>query len=112
MTNVETVLNRLTKWRVIFTGWQLGTRSKEDPEAAAVRDHREVTILLRAEVNALTKILHDKGIVTPSEFEKVLVDEAEHLDRAYEEKFPGWKSADHGMVGDSRIAETMKGWRP
>ena len=36
--------NRLTKWRSVFAGWQLGTRAKGDPECDAVRDHREVTI--------------------------------------------------------------------
>jgi hypothetical protein len=39
-------LNRLCKWRAIFAGWQLGTRAKGDPESDAVRDHREVTILI------------------------------------------------------------------
>lgn len=35
-------LNILTKWRVLFTGWQLGTRPKGDPEGDAVREHREL----------------------------------------------------------------------
>lgn len=36
----ETVdwLQRLGKWRTVFASWQLGTRSKNDPEAQAVRD--------------------------------------------------------------------------
>ena len=50
-------LNRLCKWRAIFAGWQLGTRAKGDPESDAVRDHREVTILLRAEASAMTGLL-------------------------------------------------------
>lgn len=48
-------LNKLAKWRSVFAGWQLGTRLKEDPECQAVKDHREVTILLRAEVSALLR---------------------------------------------------------
>mgnify|MGYP001587156880 CR=1 FL=1 len=48
MDDVMQKINRLTKWRTLFTGWQLGTRAKGDPEGDAVRDHREVTILLRA----------------------------------------------------------------
>ena len=41
------MFNRLCKWRTVLTGWQLGTRAKGDPEGDAVRDHREVTLLLR-----------------------------------------------------------------
>lgn len=54
-------MNKLAKWRSIFAGWQLGTRAKGDPESDAVRDHREATILLRAEVNALTACLIEGG---------------------------------------------------
>jgi hypothetical protein len=32
-------LQKLAKWRLIFAGWQLGTRLKGDPECDAVRDH-------------------------------------------------------------------------
>ena len=46
-------INRLTKWKMVFAGWQLGTRPVGDPECDAVRDHREVTILLRAEITTL-----------------------------------------------------------
>src|SRR5438067_1656730 len=42
---LDAALNRLTKWRSVFCGWQLGTRSSTDPEAQAVRDHREATML-------------------------------------------------------------------
>lgn len=45
-------LEKLGKWRSLFAGWQLGTRLDNDPECQAVRDHREVTMLLRTEVNA------------------------------------------------------------
>jgi len=44
----DAALNVLAKWRAHFSGWQLGTRPKGDPEGDAVRDHREATILLRA----------------------------------------------------------------
>lgn len=45
MSDVQSALNRVTKWRSIFTGWQLGTRAKGDPEGDAVRDHRELSII-------------------------------------------------------------------
>lgn len=106
-------LNRVTKWRGIFTGWQLGTRSNDDPEAQAVRDHREATILLRIEVSALARLMIDKGVFTLDEFHTQLIEEAEYLDKAYAEKFPGMKSTDHGISMDvTRARETMKGWKP
>jgi hypothetical protein len=61
-------LNRLAKWRTVFAGWQLGTRAKGDPESDAVRDHREATILQRAELTALTSLLIKKQIITAAEF--------------------------------------------
>ena len=57
-------MNRLAKWRSVFAGWQLGTRQIGDPESDAVRDHREVTLLLRAEQSALVLLLIEKGIFT------------------------------------------------
>ena len=106
-------LNRLCKWRSVFAGWQLGTRTDTDPEARAVRDHREVTILLRAEVSALVALLIEKGVFTVEEFNQQCIVEAEHLERAYEKKFPGFKATDSGMLGDvATLRETMKGWYP
>jgi hypothetical protein len=102
-------LNRLTKWRAFFAGWQLGTRSDKDGECRAVRDHREVTILLRAEVSALVGILFDKGIVTQAEWTQKLGEEAEALDAMYRDRFPGVESSDHGMVYDP--AQSLKTMR-
>jgi hypothetical protein len=113
MTTIEQAFNKLAKWRSVLTGWQLGSRSKNDPEAMAVRDHREVSIFLRAEVNAITAILLKKGIVTQEELEKQMVEEAIHLDLMFERKFPGFTSTDTGMIMSMPdVANTMKGWRP
>lgn len=107
------VLNRLCKWRTVYAGWQLGTRPATDPEAQAVRDHRDATMLLRAEVNALTACLIDGGFFTAREFTEQLIVEAQALDAKLEKTFPGFKSADHGMDIDVQVAaQTMKGWRP
>lgn len=105
-------LNKLAKWRSVFAGWQLGTRVKGDPEYDAVRDHREVTILLRAEVNVLTKILLDAQVCTQQELLQAMTDEAALLEQGYEQRFPGIKAVEDGMQFDARAAETMKGWRP
>lgn len=107
------VLNRLCKWRTIFASWQLGTRSWGDPECQAVRDHREVTMLLRTEVNALTQLLIDKGIIIADEFSAQCDAEAELLMDAYERQFPGVKATDTGLVIEPAKAHGwMKDFRP
>jgi hypothetical protein len=111
--DVNRVLQKLCKWRGVFAGWQLGTRPNSDPECQAVRDHREVTMLLRVEVTALTSLLIEKGVFTEGEFSQQVGVEAQHLDKAYEEKFPGVSTSDVGVeLKMPEAFETMKGWRP
>lgn len=106
-------LERLFKWRMVFTGWQLGTRAKGDPESDAVRDHREVTILLRAEVSALTLLLVSKGVFTSEEWERTLGIEADQLNADYERRFPGFTTSLTGVHIDvQKAAQTTKGWKP
>lgn len=105
-------LNKLTKWRSAFAGWQLGTRPKGDPECDAVRDHREVTILLRAEVSSIIGILVKKGICSTEEIQQALIDEAELLSGDYERRFPGIRATDIGIEYDLRAIETMRHWKP
>jgi hypothetical protein len=102
-------LNRLAKWRSIFAGWQLGTRSMDDGECLAVRDHREVTIMLRAEVNALTAMLIQKGVFSADEFQAILSVEADDLSEHYSRKFAGARANDDGIEINPQIwAETIK----
>lgn len=91
------ILNKLAKWRTIFAGWQLGTRSTNDPECNAVKDHRETTILLRAEASALVGLLVMKGLITSEEFTVALIHEAELLSKDYERRFPGMRATDDGI---------------
>lgn len=106
-------INRLCKWRTVFTGWQLGTRPKGDPEADAVRDHREVTLLLRAEQSAIVGLLIKKGVFTREEWQAAFEDECRALDRMCEQRFPGFKSFEGGMSISPEIArDTMAGWKP
>ena len=108
-------LNRVAKWRTLFAGWQLGTRPKGDPESDAVRDHREVTILLRVEGSALIGLLLAKGLITQAEWEAALEEEANVLSDAYARKFPGVTATDNGLVMEPRKIEAagwMKGWKP
>ncbi len=110
--NLEDTLNKLCKWRSVFAGWQLGTRIKGDAECDAVRDHREVTILLRAEVNALTGLLLKKKLFTETEWIEALKAEAELLDKDYERKFPGITTSLLGTIYSKEAQETVKNWRP
>ena len=105
-------LNRLCKFRTIYAGWQLGTRPKTDPESQEVRDHREVTLLLRAEVSALAGLLIAKGTFTQDEFEAQLGIEAEALTAMLEAKFPGVTAQDDGLGLDPAKIGWMREWRP
>lgn len=105
-------LNRLAKWRSVFAGWQLGTRAANDPECQAVRDHREVTVLLRAEMNALVGVLIAKGIFTAEEFSVQLIEEAQRLCEAYEKAFPGFRATDVGIEMMPQARETTRHWKP
>jgi hypothetical protein len=104
-------LNIVAKWRVLFTGWQLGTRPKGDPEGDAVRDQRELTILLRVEVTALTGLLLAKGVFTHDELLAALEREADQLTQDYEHRFPGVVASEDGLTIDKRALPWMKGWK-
>lgn len=107
------VQNRVAKWRSVLTGWQLGTRPDTDPECQAVRDHREATMMLRAEVSALTALLVASTDVSLDDYKRQLIVELEALDKMYEARFPGFKAMGYGMSIDPRIAvETQRGWKP
>jgi hypothetical protein len=108
-------LNRLGKWRVHFTGWQLGTRAKGDPEGDAVRDHREATLMLRAEVSTLTALLLRKGAFTEDEWLTEIGGQADLLCLDLQERWPGVRATDDGLVLDVAEIKTagwMAGWKP
>lgn len=101
--------NRLAKWRSWFAGWQLGTQSEDHGPAKAVRDHREVTMMLRAEVSGLTKILLDKGVVSEVELAETFADEYEMLSADYSRRFDGVEATGQGLTMDIvRVRETMR----
>jgi hypothetical protein len=105
-------LHLLTRWRMVFAGWQLGTRDILDPECQAVRDHRELSMLLRAEMNALTSLLIQKGVISEDEWWDMLAASAAELNELMEKRFPGFKAAESGIVMDPKVAEqTMRGWK-
>lgn len=104
-------INRLAKWRLILTGWQLGTRPKGDPEGDAVRDHREATLILRAEVTTLVALLLDKQVFTVEEWQRQLEEEATALSSMFELKFPGARATDDGISLDERFVKTAANWK-
>ncbi len=111
----ERALNITCKWRNLLAGWQLGTRAGTDAEFRAVRDHREITIILRVEVTALTDLLLRKGLITQEEFQSALEREAIALDKDYAARWPGVRATENGLAYDFKRIERagwMKGWRP
>ena len=109
---------RFTKWRKVFAAWQLGVstmnlRKGEHPTVDAVRDQAEVTMLMRAELNALVALLVRRGVFTQAEFSQQLDEEMEHLSGVYQKRFPGFRAADDGLDINIALAQdTMKGWLP
>lgn len=103
------LLEKLTKWRTVFASWQLGTRAETDGELKAVKDHRELTILLRAELTAITGLLIEKGIFTAEEHAAAMDKEARLLDADYEARFLGFSTSLEGVHMEMpRVAETMR----
>jgi hypothetical protein len=112
MSNVVASLNRLTKWRTVLAGWQLGTRPKGDPESDAVRDSWEAQLILRTEVTALVALLIEKQVFSRIEWEKQVAFEAEELQRALERRFVGVQATDSGLIIHPEAAEWMQHFRP
>lgn len=111
--DVSRTLNRLAKWRAHFAGWQLGTRLSGDPESEAVRDHREVSMIMRVELSAIAGLLIKKGVISQEELQAMLVLEAEQLEKAYERRWPGARATDEGMAYDvSQALVWMQRWKP
>jgi hypothetical protein len=111
-SSLNKALNKLCKWRTVFAGWQLGTRPQGDPECDAVRDQREMLLLLRAEVNALTALLL-RQTCTLAQYQKELEEAAVALDLAHQKRFPGFQTTDTGLTINAALAaDTTKGWKP
>lgn len=62
-------------------------------------------LLLRVEVTALSSILFKRGLLTPEHFEVEVANEAQHLMKALEAKFPGAVATDDGMDIDIAKAQ-------
>lgn len=110
---VHRELQRLCKWRTVFAGWQLGTRPDTDPECQAVRDTRELLLIMRVELSALASVLIKKGVIELDDWRVTLLEEIAIQQSALEERFPGFQATDYGLSVDAAKAkETTKGWKP
>jgi hypothetical protein len=107
--SLRAALEKLAKWRKFFASWQLGTTAAGDGRYRAVASHRELSILMRAELSALTGLLIGKGVFSQEEFAGALEAEAKLLDHDYEESYPGWRSLPEGLsMKMPEAGETMR----
>jgi hypothetical protein len=96
-------LNKLCKWRLIFAGWHIGSKSlttdgKSTPGVAAMRDLMDKWLIMRVENNAMAILLRDKGVFTQEEFYNAIMKEAALLDKELEKIFPGFATSEDGIV--------------
>jgi hypothetical protein len=109
MSDMLAALNRLCKWRSILTGWHIGTQGPHVPGVQAMRDLQDFRLITRAELTALTWLLMEKGIITKAEWEAAVGREANELERMLQQKFPGYRATDTGMIITAAVAaETNK----
>lgn len=113
---LTTMIRRLLQWRYVFAEWQLGrTRPEVDPEGSAVRDHRQVTMLTRVELNAAMRALLTKGVITSDDFKIALAQEILKSEADHAKKFPGFKNTAEGVEFNKDVADlckTCEGWKP
>lgn len=93
----DAALNKVAKWRLVFTSWLLGSRPATDHEAAYHRDLRELLIMLRVEVSALISLNLASDAFTHQQFAEQLAAEAALLDAAFERAFPGFTTSAAGV---------------
>lgn len=102
---------KLRMWRTVFASRLLGTKLSGDPELVAVKDLFDKLLCLRVENSAFVALLVEKKIITQVEYARALAAEARLLDRDFEALFPGFKTDDHGLVIDPKLAAvTAKDW--
>lgn len=101
---MRAALNRLTKWRSVLTGWHLGTRQRDEPGVAAMRDLQDFRLIIRAELNGLISTLLEKDVLTRDEFDGSVAEAAIEYEAELQRLFPGYRATDHGMVIHPTIA--------
>lgn len=106
MADATAALNRLCKWRSVLAGWHLGTRSADAPGVQAMRDLQDFRLVMRAEMNAITELMIQKGIFTKAEYDAALALAADECELDLQRSFPGYRATDAGM--DINVAVAME----
>jgi hypothetical protein len=96
--------NRLAKWRAWFAGWHLGTQPSSHGPTRAFRNLYESTLIMRAELSAMSQILISKGVYTLDEWREAAAGEADRLSELLTDKFPGVRATDDGLSMAPHIA--------
>lgn len=105
MTRVRDEANRLAKYRSVYAGSlaelgqgrQLGLLPRDHPGIVLTRDLIEKVLLARAELNAFSRILVEKNVITQAEVEVIMADEYAYLADAHE-KITGYKATADGLT--------------
>lgn len=110
--SVERACNRLRSWRFILTRRVLGSRLASDPQAAGFNALFAEVLTQRAMLNALKVACLARGVFGEDRYEEALQREAELLDAAHADAFPGARSTELGIeiVDAAAFARTTAGW--
>ncbi len=90
--------NILAKWRRFFANWELGSQWEGTNRYKATANNWELLMLVRAEVNGLTKILFEKDIISSEEFDAIMAEEYTHLSEEYSKKYSGIIANEDGLT--------------
>lgn len=91
------LLAKVTKWKLIFSQWQIGTRDDVNGENRAIQDHRENAIKTQIELGGLIELLIEKHIIRREDLLEEQIEVASRLNQSLEAKFPGARATDDGM---------------
>lgn len=105
-------LNRVCKWRRVFTGRMFGTRADNDALGVGSNDLQEARIIQRVELTAITGLLLRKKVFTETELAAAIEAEADQLNDDYARKFPGFTAQLDGIHMDTAAASDTMGGQP
>ncbi len=102
-------LNRVCKWRRVFTGKMFGSGTEDDPLIVGSNDLQEARLIIRVEMTSITGLLLRAGVFTQGELNEAIREEADLLNADYAKRFPGFTAENDGMHMEPVLAmETMK----
>lgn len=103
--------SRLRQFARYSVGRMFGTTTAAHPGYRHMLDLGESKLAHRAEINALTKVLQDKGIVTQAEWGKFLEEELVLAEKDQRELFPEVTPAADGRSFSLDVAASAKRMR-